>query len=134
MMLYSSETLVVEVPADKDWVCVVCTAACNYSSFKAGMLEALAYVKQHGIDSWLLDFRCIDHLGEEEETWLQVQLFPQLIMLGHEHYFAVVVSEKCYNNLLQEVGAYGLRSYNSFIIINTFLRSMRQKSGCGCNG
>ena len=120
MMLYSAKAFTVNLPEGKSWICVECKEKPNKESFKAGLLKALEYLKANPLNSWLLDFRHIDWLGEEEETWLQVQFFPQLMMLGHENYFAVVVSEACYGKLLNEVGAYGLKSYNSFIIINTF--------------
>lgn len=120
MVLYRSETLEVTLPDSREWVEIRCFSEPGLNSFQAGLLEALAYVKQHPVNSWLLDFRAIDTLGETEETWVQVQFFPQLMMLGYEHYIAVVVSEGCYQRMLGEVGAYGLKSYNSFIIINTF--------------
>ncbi|MEJ8755470.1 hypothetical protein WG947_00560 [Pontibacter sp. H259] len=120
MVLYSSKAFNVSLPAGKTWICVECKERPGSQSFQSGLLKALEYIKGTPTNSWLLDFREIDWLGEEEETWLQVQFFPQLMMLGYESYFAVVVSESCYDKLLNEVGAYGLKSYNSFIIINTF--------------
>ena len=120
MELYRSEALVVSLPESKEWICVECIKEPGNRDFKAGLMKALAYVKEHRVNLWLLDFREIGELGEEEETWAQVQFFPQLMMLGHENYFAVLVSEGCYNRMLQETGAYGLKSYNSFIIIDTF--------------
>jgi len=120
MMLYNTKAFTVDLPVDKPWICVECKKKPGHEDFKAGLLKALEYLKSNTLNSWLFDFREIEELGEEEETWLQVQFFPQLMMLGHENYFAVVVSENCYSKMLNEVGAYGLKSYNSFIIINTF--------------
>ncbi|NEM97833.1 hypothetical protein [Pontibacter burrus] len=110
----------VSLPDSGEWVNVVCTKAPDLESFKEGLLKALEYIREQPVYTWLLDLRAIEGLGEREETWVQVQFFPQLMMLGHEHYFAIVVSESCYQDLLQDVGIYGLKSYNSFIIINTF--------------
>ncbi|MDX5417924.1 MAG: hypothetical protein LPK09_01820 [Hymenobacteraceae bacterium] len=68
-----------------------------------------------------MDLREIGKLSEAEETWVQVQLFPQIMMhLGMDNYVAVVMDERCYANIVNESGLLGLKSYNSFIIINTF--------------
>ncbi|MBC5773220.1 hypothetical protein H8S95_04020 [Pontibacter sp. KCTC 32443] len=120
MILYNSEALSISLPVGNEWVCVECTKQPGYLNFKAGLMKALEYIRTNHINSWLFDFREIGELGEKEETWLQVQFFPQLMMLGQENYFAILVSESCYNRMLQEAGAYGLKSYNSFIIIDTF--------------
>ncbi|MBB6610063.1 hypothetical protein H7F15_03350 [Pontibacter sp. Tf4] len=120
MKLYRSSSVEVTLPESGEWVRMECLSEPEFEAFKTGLLQALAYVKKHPVNTWLLDFRALDALGEREETWLQVQFFPQLMMLGHEHYIAVIVSEECYHRMLEEVGDYGLKSYNSFIIINTF--------------
>lgn len=89
--------------------------------FRKGLLIALKFAKDHQIKLWLFDLRSIGRLSEEEETWLQVQLFPQIMMyLGTGNHVALVVDERCYNDMIQESGLLGLKSYNSFIIINTF--------------
>lgn len=120
MVLYKSDTFFVDLPDNRQWINVNCTIVPDFQEFKAGLMKALDYIRTDRINMWLFDLREIDELGEEEETWLQVQFFPQLMMLGQENYIALVVSETCYNRMLQEVGAYGLKSYNSFIIIDTF--------------
>lgn len=120
MVLYRSGVFSVELPEGKEWVYIDCKAMPNLEDFKKGLIMALEYVKKHPVNTWLFDLRTIDALSEEEETWCQVQFFPQLMMLGQENYIALVVSEVCYNRMLKEVGAYGLKSYNSFIIIDTF--------------
>lgn len=120
MVLYKSKTFSVDLPDNRQWINVSCDVMPDFQEFKAGLMSALDYVRTERVNFWLFDLRAIDELGEEEETWLQVQFFPQLMMLGQENYIALVVSETCYNRMLQEVGAYGLKSYNSFIIIDTF--------------
>lgn len=120
MVLYKSDFFSVGLPDGKNWIYVDCKAMPDLEDFKTGLMKALEYVKQHHVNAWLFDLRAIDALSEEEETWCQVQFFPQLMMLGQENYIALVVSEVCYNRMVQEVGAYGLKSYNSFIIIDTF--------------
>ncbi|MFD2245171.1 hypothetical protein [Pontibacter ruber] len=98
-----------------------CHAMPDSQEFRRGLLVALEFAKSHQVKQWLLDFREIGELNEQEETWIQVQLFPQIMMsLGMDNYMAVVVSEKCYDYLLKEAGLLGLKSYNSFIIINYF--------------
>ncbi|WP_245539609.1 hypothetical protein [Pontibacter roseus] len=82
---------------------------------------ALEYARRHRVKQWLLDVRQIGELSEEEETWVQLQLFPQIMMyLGADNYIAVVLSERCYAQRVNESGLLGLKSYNSFIIMNTF--------------
>ena len=120
MMLFQSDTFSVDQPENRQWINVNFVTEPDFQSFKAGLMNALDYVRKERVNSWLFDLRTIDELGEQEETWLQVQFFPQLMMLGQENYIALVVSEACYERMLQEVGAYGLKSYNSFIIIDTF--------------
>ncbi|NDK55463.1 hypothetical protein [Pontibacter fetidus] len=120
MVLFKSRNFTVDLPDGRQWVCVSCNALPDFKEFKEGLMNALDYVRTGRLNFWLFDLRAIDELKEEEETWLQVQFFPQLMMLGRENYIALVVSEACYERMLQEVGAYGLKSYNSFIIIDTF--------------
>jgi hypothetical protein len=98
-----------------------CHAIHNSNEFREGLLVALDFARKNQIKQWLLDFREIGELSENEETWIQVQLFPQIMMsLGTDNYMAIVVSENCYQYLLGEAGLLGLKSYNSFIIINYF--------------
>ncbi len=120
MVLYKSDVFSVELPDGKGWVYIDCKAMPDFEDFKSGLMIALEHVKNHPANCWLFNLRAIDGLSEEEETWCQVQFFPQLMMLGQENFIALVVSESCYYRMLQEVGAYGLKSYNSFIIIDTF--------------
>lgn len=89
--------------------------------FTKGPLAALAFAKEHHIKLWLFDLRQIGRFSENEETWLQSQLFPQIMMhLGTGNHVALVVDERCYDDMIKESGLLGLKSYNSFIIINTF--------------
>lgn len=120
MQLFKAKPISVQLSEDNQRIVVACAYVPDFKVFREAFLKALEFRKTHSIKHWLLDFRKIDELREDEETWLQVQFFPQLMMLGEENYFAMVVSEKCYERMLRESGAYGLRSYNSFIIINTF--------------
>ncbi|MBX0332873.1 hypothetical protein K3G39_06455 [Pontibacter sp. HSC-14F20] len=89
--------------------------------FRQGLLAALRFAREHQVKLWLFDLRNIGRLSEEEETWLQVQLFPQIMMhLGIGNHVALVVDERCYDDMVKESGLLGLQSYNSFIIMNTF--------------
>ncbi len=120
MKLYKTTGFKIDVPGDKPWISIICKATPGFDDFRLGLLQALEHVKHDRRNLWLFDLRKIDALSEEEESWCQAQFFPQLMMLGQENYIAIVVSEKCYQGMLQEVGLYGLKSYNSFIIIDTF--------------
>lgn len=105
----------------EDRLLLRCLHTLNSEEFRVGLLRALQYAREHQIKQWLLDLREIGELNEEEETWVQVQLFPQIMMhLGTANYVAFVVDESCYTHLVHESGLLGLKSYNSFIIINTF--------------
>lgn len=89
--------------------------------FKEGLAKAMEFAEENKVKRWLLDCRKIGTLEEREEQWLQSFLFPKMmISLGEDNYVAVVLSDKCYDVLLKEAGKFGLKSYNSFIVINTF--------------
>lgn len=84
-------------------------------------MAALQFAGEHHVKQWLLDYRAIGALDEVEETWLHTHLFPRIMMtMGTDNYVAIVLSERCYQTLLNEAGLFGLQSFNSFIIINTF--------------
>lgn len=119
MELYTSDTCVVGYEADR--LELQCNRALASEEFREGMLRALRFARERSVKLWLLDLRNIGQLSEEEETWVQVQLFPQIMMhLGTGNHVAVVVDERCYQDMVSESGLLGLKSYNSFIIINTF--------------
>jgi hypothetical protein len=119
MEVYTSDTCVVGHVADR--LELQCNRILAPEEFREGMLRALRFARENGIKQWLLDLRNIGRLSEEEETWVQVQLFPQIMMhLGAGNHVAVVMDERCYHDMVSESGLLGLKSYNSFIIINTF--------------
>jgi hypothetical protein len=119
MEVYKSDSCVVEHSNSR--LTLQCKKRMDSEEFRAGFMKALRYARDNDTKQWLLDLREIGKLSEEEETWVQVQLFPQIMMhLGTGNYLAVVVDERCYDDMLSESGLLGLRSYNSFIIINTF--------------
>lgn len=119
MKLYQSDTLVVESTCDR--LVLRCNGRMKSDQFREGLMKALRFAREHHLKQWLLDFREIGKLNEEEEAWVQVQLFPQIMMhLGMDNHVAVVVDENCYHDMVSESGLLGLQSYNSFIIINTF--------------
>ncbi|WP_246000407.1 hypothetical protein [Pontibacter diazotrophicus] len=81
----------------------------------------MQFASDYHVKQWLLDYRAIGALSEEEETWLHTHLYPRIMMtMGTDNYVAIVLSDKCYQALLSEAGLYGLQSFNSFIIMNTF--------------
>lgn len=121
MEIFSTDFLRVRVDQEGKRICVTCHKPFNSADFRQGLLLALRHATTNGVKQWLLDFRAIGELSEEEDTWIQVQLFPQLmISLGYDNYMAIVVEEGCYTRLLHEFGRLGLKSYNSYIVINTF--------------
>ncbi|WP_299708354.1 hypothetical protein [uncultured Pontibacter sp.] len=119
MELYKSETCAVEFTDNR--LVFLCHGKLESQQFREALMKALRFAREHHVKQWLLDLREIGKLSEEEEAWVQVQLFPQIMMhLGTDNHLAVVVDERCYDDMLSESGLLGLRSYNSFIVINTF--------------
>jgi hypothetical protein len=119
MQLYKSDTCVVDFGDNR--LVFQCRGKMKPEQFREALMKALRFARDHHIKQWLLDLREIGKLSEEEEAWVQVQLFPQIMMhLGTDNYLAVVVDERCYADMVSESGLLGLRSYNSFIVINTF--------------
>jgi hypothetical protein len=121
MEVYRKNSIAIEHGVAEGRLVLRCLHALDSEEFREGLLKALQYARQFHIKQWLLDLREIGKLSEEEETWVQVQLFPQIMMhLGTDNYVAVVVDEGCYESMVVESGLLGLKSYNSFIILNTF--------------
>lgn len=119
MNIYNSTSFCVGY--DQGHLLLKCSKRLQTDDFKEGLKRALFYAGKNNVKCWLLDVRAIGCLNEEEETWLQTHLYPQIMAtLGINNFVAVVLSEKCYSSLLLEAGSYGLKSYNSFIIMNTF--------------
>ncbi|MBD1395933.1 hypothetical protein H9Q13_02045 [Pontibacter sp. JH31] len=119
MEIYKSESFMVQ--HSEEQLLLRCKKSLHSEEFRAGLTKALQYAREHQIKKWLLDLREIGKLSEADETWVQVQLFPQIMIhLGMKNYVAVVMDERCYANMVDESGLLGLKSYNSFIIINTF--------------
>ncbi|PKV75762.1 hypothetical protein [Pontibacter ramchanderi] len=119
MEFYKSETCEVGFVADR--LELRYNRNLRSEDFRGGLLKALERAREHQIKLWLFDLRNIGRLSDEEETWLQVQIFPQIMMyLGTGNHVALVVDERCYDDMIKESGLLGLKSYNSFIIINTF--------------
>ncbi|MDX5418615.1 MAG: hypothetical protein LPK14_04500 [Hymenobacteraceae bacterium] len=121
MKVHSTGSMEVEVNQAQERLYIQCLSELKSDDFRKCLLVALDYAEEHHVKQWLLDLREVGALDEEEETWLQLHLFPKIMMtLGTDNYVAIVLSEKCYQVLLNEAGKFGLQSYNSFIIINTF--------------
>ncbi len=121
MQVFKSDSLNISYDETQDRLFLQCHGEINSNEFREGHLQALRFAREHQVKQWLLDFREIGQLNDEEETWVQVQLFPQIMMsLGTDNYVAIVVDDSCYQKMLSEAGNYGLQSYNSFIIFNTF--------------
>ena len=119
MELLKSETCVVGFVEDR--LELRYNRTIKTEDFREGLLAALKFAKDYKIKLWLFDLRNVGRLSDENETWLQVQLFPQIMMhLGTGNHIALLVNEHSYNDMLNESGLLGLKSYNSFIIINTF--------------
>jgi hypothetical protein len=121
MRVYSTGSLEVSFEEIQQRLYLQCNGNFNSEEFRSSLLSALQFAEEHHVKQWLLDYRAIGALDEKEDTWLQTHLFPRIMMtLGTDNYVAIVLSERCYQVLLKEAGLFGLQSYNSFIIMNTF--------------
>lgn len=121
MEVYSTNSVTVKYVQAQGRLLLQCCGHFSSSEFRESLLVALQFASDNHVKQWLLDYRAIGALSEEEETWLHTHLFPRIMMtMGTDNYVAIVLSEKCYQALLSEAGLYGLQSFNSFIIMNTF--------------
>lgn len=121
MEVYSTSSLTVGFDETQGRLYLQCYKYFNSREFRESLLAALQFAEEYHVKQWLLDYRAIGALDEEEETWLHTHLFPRLMMtMGTDNYVAIVLSERCYQTLLNEAGLFGLQSFNSFIIMNTF--------------
>ncbi|OKL41673.1 hypothetical protein [Pontibacter flavimaris] len=121
MELYKTISLEIFCDETRRRLFLRCLEQLSSKEFREGLLEALHCAEIHHIKQWLLDLREIGELDEEEEVWLQRYFFPNIMAkLGTGNFVAMVLSERCYNMLLNEAGKYGLQSYNEVIIIKNF--------------
>lgn len=121
MEVYSTNSLEVVYDEAQDRLYLECKCFFSSKEFRESLFSALQFAEEHYVKQWLLDYRSIGALNEEEETWLHTHLFPRIMMtMGTDNHVAIVLSERCYQTLLNEAGLLGLQSYNSFIILNTF--------------
>ena len=121
MRVYSTDSLKVDYIAEEHRLYLFCNGNFDSTEFKDSLLTSLQFAEVNNVKQWLLDYSEIGALNETDETWLQSHLFPRIMMtMGTGNHVAVVLSEKCYQALLHEAGLFGLQSYNSFIIMNTF--------------
>lgn len=120
MTVYKTNSLVITLNPESKQIWIECLESLDTESFKTGLLKALDLAKLHGVRQWLIDARRIGELSDAEECWVQINFFPQLMDSETTCYMAMVISNNCYDRMLQENGWFGLKSYNTFIKINTF--------------
>ncbi|GAA4436094.1 hypothetical protein GCM10023188_28760 [Pontibacter saemangeumensis] len=121
MKTYSTGSWEVRFDAAQSRLHLACSGSFRSEDFRESLLVALDCAEEHHVKQWLIDYTAIGNLDEAEENWLHNHLFPRIMMtMGTGNYVAVILSERCYQTLLSEAGLFGLQSYNSFIIINTF--------------
>ena len=121
MKVYSTSMLEVVFDAAQGRLHLICISKFSSQDFRDSLLAALQFAEDHHVKQWLIDYTAIGNLEEAEQNWLHTHLFPRMMMtMGTGNYVAVILSERCYQALLREAGIFGLQSYNSYIIINTF--------------
>ncbi|MCC9167479.1 hypothetical protein LN893_11550 [Pontibacter sp. XAAS-A31] len=120
-MVYGADSIEALYDEEKRINFIKCHTSFNSNEFREGLMQAYRFALEHKVKQWLLDLRDIGELNEEDNTWIQLHLFPMMMMtLGPSNYMAIVCSKSCYKNLLKAVGKLGLKTYNSFVILNTF--------------
>jgi len=120
MTVHNTNTLDITLSPDADQITIACKERLDSEDFKCGLLKSLQLAKANGVRQWLIDARRIGELSETDEEWVQTAFFPQLMQEDSTCYIAMVIAPNCYDRMLQENGWFGLKSYNSFIKINTF--------------
>jgi hypothetical protein len=120
MPVYHTKSLQINLIPDLAQIWVVCLDTIDSEDFKNCLTHALEIAKTNNIRQWGIDARNIGELSDTDERWIQTEFFPYLMDKDSTCYIAMVVSPKCYDRMLQENGWFGLKSYNSFIKINTF--------------
>ncbi|RAU81936.1 hypothetical protein [Pontibacter arcticus] len=121
ILKYNAESIEVTCNTEQKRIFIRIISAFTTDDFKRSLLQALECAKANHIKEWLLDFKAIGKLEEEEEAWIYSTFFPQLmIQLGSDNFMAMLLSESCYQHLLAEVGKLGLMSCNTFIKFNNF--------------
>ncbi|PRY12376.1 hypothetical protein CLV24_108120 [Pontibacter ummariensis] len=121
MPVIRSNAFAVEFDGVRGQLCLSCWDTPASEELQEGLEKALLYAEKNRVKHWLFDFRAIGTLCEEQEAWLQANFFSRMMKtMGAGNFVATVLSSECYQELLEEAGKAGLRSYNSFIIIHTF--------------
>lgn len=120
MTVYTTKSLIITLHPSTKQIWVECLENLDAEGFRQGLLNALDQAKSHNIKKWLIDARKIGELSEAEESWVQTVFFPQVMDSDSTCYMAMLISTNCYDRMLQENGWFGLKSYNTFIRINTF--------------
>lgn len=120
MTVHRNDSLHIKLLPEARQIWIECLQTLNPDTFKDGLEKALALSEKNNVRQWLIDARKIGELSEEEESWVQVNFFPKLMNANSTCYIAMVVDNKCYDRMLLESGWFGLKSYNTFIKVNTF--------------
>lgn len=124
MVIYHSQILSVSYVPDNNLLHLTCTGSVTSRDLKSCYRRALVFAKRNQVKHWLFDFSRHYNLSENDNKWLGTSFFPNLmIALGPENYIGMVVPKLTYRKMYQEVGQAGMRTYNNFIIMNTFCSS-----------
>lgn len=131
MAVYKTNSLQITLLQDTKQLWIECKEKLETEDFKAGLMKALELGKANNVRHWLIDARKIGELSEADESWVQSEFFPHLMQENNTCYIAMVIAPNCYDRMLLENGWFGLKSYNSFIKINTFYNLMDAENWLG---
>lgn len=120
MTVHKTSSLIITLHSETKQIWVECLEALDTDGLKEGLLKALELAQKENIRHWLIDARKIGELSDAEESWFQINFFPRLMNNNSTCYMAMLISSNCYDRMLLENGWFGLKSYNSFVKINTF--------------
>lgn len=120
MTVYKTTSLHITLHPNSNQIWIECLETMDSADLKKGLQKALELAETNEVRQWLIDARRIGELSETDEGWVQTNFFPHLMDENSTCYIAMVVATNCYDRMLQENGWFGLKSYNSFIQINTF--------------
>lgn len=85
----------------------------NMHRFRPAVLYVQQVLRQHAIESWVVDLNGLPNLSLDDQIWLSDEVLPALAPLGSLKQLALVLSSNVYNQLAAETLLYhGQRHLN----------------------
>lgn len=74
----------------------------NMHRFRPAVEYVRTLLRQHAIESWVVDLNGLPNLGLDDQIWLSDEVLPALAPLGSLKQLALVLSPNVYNQLAAE--------------------------------